>query len=268
MPQIAQAFAQFNRQSRRAIMPFITAGDPDLAFTRDLLVELDTLQPGLFEIGFPYSDPIADGPVIQSSYTRALSKHIKVDQIFDTLRSLKGQLTQPTVAMVSFAIVLRYGTERFLAAAVEAGFSGLIVPDLLWSASDPLLAQCRAHDLHLIPLITPTTPKPRALAIAQHATGFIYYVSVAGVTGERATMPQELFDNLSWLQRETDTPICVGFGVSGPAQVEQLKPVCDGLIVGSAIMRRVAELAENPKAQSAEIIKEIKTFVASLIASA
>jgi len=249
-------------------MPFITAGDPDLEFTGQLLLELDQLSPGLFEIGFPYSDPIADGPVIQSSYTRALANHLKVDQIFEMMCSISDRMTQPTVAMVSYAIVLRYGLDRFLEASVKAGFSGLIVPDFLWNSRDPLQGKCQDAGLHLIPLITPTTPKARAAIIAKQATGFIYYVSVAGVTGERTELPRELADNLTWLRTQTLTPICVGFGVSGPPQVDQLKPFCDGLIVGSAVMRRVAKLTEDPSLSRSEVVAEVKSFVESLIQAA
>ena len=244
-------------------MPFVTAGDPDLKFTKELLLELDKLKPGLFEIGFPYSDPIADGPVIQASYTRALSKQLKVDQILETMESLNSQMTQPRVAMVCYAIVMRYGVQRFLERARQAGFSGLIVPDLLWTEVQTFQKQCHEHGLHLIPLITPTTPRPRAQWLAQQATGFIYYVSVAGVTGERTSLPPELIENLTWLRSQTDVPVCVGFGVSGPTQVQQLKDHCDGLIVGSAVMKRIAAASEGvPRDQ---VLQQVRDFVAELV---
>lgn len=251
---------------RRRIMPFITAGDPDLNFTKSLLLELDKLEPGLFEIGFPYSDPIADGPVIQASYTRALENGLKVDQIFQAMSDIKQQMTQPRVAMVSFAIVLRYGTEKFLQQAANSGFSGLIVPDYLWTEDRSFQQQCREHGLHLIPLITPLTERERAKWIAEQATGFIYYVSVAGVTGERTELPPELVQNLAWLKQQTDTPICVGFGVSGPKQVEQLREHCDGLIVGSAVMKRVAKASAGESKEA--VIAEVSQFVRQLIDAA
>ncbi|MDP1564523.1 MAG: tryptophan synthase subunit alpha, partial [Pirellulaceae bacterium] len=144
MRSISAALTAISSQQQTAVMPFITAGDPDLEFTADLLRTIDRLQPGLIEIGFPYSDPIADGPVIQASYTRALARHLKVEQIFDMVRNVSPELTQPLVAMVSYAIVLRYGTEKFLSTAREAGFSGLIVPDFLWNGDDPLRVMCLA----------------------------------------------------------------------------------------------------------------------------
>lgn len=252
---------------RRHIMPFVTAGDPDLKFTQQLLLTLDALKPGLFEIGFPYSDPIADGPVIQASYTRALGHHLKVDQIFSALAEIKDQLTQPRVGMVSYAIILRYGVQRFLEQATAAGFSGLIVPDFLWNRSNLAFRdECRENGLHLIPLITPTTTPDRAKWLAQEATGFIYYVSVAGVTGERSELPSNLVEQLTELKKSTDVPVCVGFGVSGPAQVQQLKDHCDGLIVGSAIMKRIARASEGISQE--EVVTDVRDFVAELIENA
>lgn len=252
---------------RRHIMPFVTAGDPDLKFTQQLLLALDALKPGLFEIGFPYSDPIADGPVIQASYTRALGHHLKVDQIFSALAEIKDRMTQPRVGMVSYAIILRYGVDRFLQHAAEAGFSGLIVPDFLWNPGNlSFRDQCRQNGLHLIPLITPTTTPERAKWLAQEATGFIYYVSVAGVTGERSELPSNLVDQLTELKKSTDIPICVGFGVSGPTQVQQLKAHCDGLIVGSAIMKRIARASEGIPQD--EVLADVRNFVSQLVENA
>jgi tryptophan synthase alpha chain len=271
MRSISAALSAVSSQQQTAIMPFITAGDPDMEFTADLLRTIDRRQPGLIEIGFPYSDPIADGPVIQASYTRALARHLKVDQIFETVRQVSPELTQPLVAMVSYAIVLRYGTERFLAQARESGFSGLIVPDFLWDGDDPLRTLCLAAGLDLIPLITPTTPPERVARIAQQASGFIYYVSVAGVTGERTGLPEDLARNLARLRRESPIPVCVGFGISQPEQVQELRAHCDGVIVGSAIVKRIAALSESNgvgvRATRAQVLAEIDQFVAALIAA-
>jgi tryptophan synthase alpha chain len=271
MRSISAAISGVNSQRQTAIMPFITAGDPDLEFTAELIQMLDRLQPGLIELGFPYSDPIADGPVIQASYTRALARQLKVDQIFDMVTGIAPQLTQPLVAMVSYAIILRYGTERFLAAAQRAGFSGLIVPDFLWDGDDPLRTLCLAAGLDLIPLVTPTTPPARAARIAQQASGFIYYVSVAGVTGERQGIPADLVSNLALLRRESTVPICVGFGISQPEHVRALRPHCDGLIVGSAIVKRIASLSEQAPGATPptreQVLEQIQQFVESLLAA-
>jgi tryptophan synthase alpha chain len=264
MPAIDDLFSSLRAARRKALMPFITAGDPDLDFTQALVRELASRGADLCEIGFPYSDPIADGPVIQASYTRALDKKTKVADILGAMARVELPRPMPLVAMVSYAIIYRQGIEKFVATAQRAGLAGAIVPDLPAEESKGLAKLCRASEFSLIQLITPTTTKERALRIADSTTGFIYYVSVAGITGERAALPSELIDNVAWLRGQTELPICVGFGISTPDHVRQLAQVADGLIVGSAIVRRVAEAATRPRA---DVLREIGDYVASLIAA-
>src|SRR5262245_13575322 len=185
MPKVADAFAHLRKENRKALMPFVTAGDPDLDFTAAVLQEFARRGCSLCEVGIPYSDPIADGPVIQASYTRALAHKIKLAAILETLGEVAPKLTAPVVTMVSYAIVYRHGLERYVEDAKRAGASGAIVPDLLVEESAALAKVCRAADFSLIQLITPTTPRERAVRIAEATTGFIYYVSVTGITGER-----------------------------------------------------------------------------------
>ncbi len=161
------------------------------------------------------------------------------------------------VAMVSYAIIHRQGADRFLREAVTAGFDGLIVPDLPVEESDSLCRLATALDLRLIQLITPTTPRERAVQIAQSTTGFIYYVSVAGITGERRSLPPELAENVAWLRTQTDLPICIGFGIGNAGQIRELAPVADGLIVGSALVRRLADAQTRPRD---EVVREIGRF--------
>ena len=245
-------------------MPFVTAGDPDLDFLPAVLRELDARGCNLFEIGIPYSDPIADGPVIQASYTRALEKQIKLADILKSMAGLRGELTAPLVTMVSYAIVYRHGLERFVAGAKEAGVAGAIVPDLLVEEADELAAICRREDFSLIQLVTPTTPRDRAVRIAESSTGFLYYVSVTGITGERTELPPQLVDDVGWLREQTELPICIGFGISQAEHIQLLAPVADGLIVGSAIVRRIAKAATRPRA---EVLAEVGEFAAGLIAA-
>lgn len=245
-------------------MPFVTAGDPDLEFTGELLTELASRGAGLIEIGFPYSDPIADGPVIQASYNRALAAGVKVDGILRMLSETLPRLPIPAVGMLSFAIVHRHAPERFAREAQAAGLSGLIVPDLPIEEAPRLSRLCDSAGLSLVQLITPTTPRERARRIADAARGFIYYVAVAGITGERDALPAELVDNVRWLREQTDLPICIGFGISRAEHVRQLAPVADGLIVGSALVRRVAQCADKPRAQ---VRAEVSQFVAELAAA-
>jgi tryptophan synthase alpha chain len=264
MSAIDQLFAKLKDAGQTALMPFITAGDPDLEFTAELLAELAERGCHLCELGIPYSDPIADGPVIQASYTRALSRHVKLDDVLQMLGRTTPDLAAPVVTMVSYAVVYRHGVARYVQDAQAAGVAGLIVPDLPVEESQPLVDVCRAADLSLIQLVTPTTPRDRALRIAAASTGFLYYVSVVGITGERTALPAELLDRVGWLREQTPLPICIGFGISTPQHVQTLASVADGLIVGSAIVRRIADAAQRPRG---EIVREVGDYVQSLLAA-
>src|SRR3990172_2536958 len=262
MSAIDELFTKLRSQKRKALMPFVTAGDPDLKFTAAVLKELVGRGCHLCEVGIPYSDPIADGPVIQASYTRALEHKIKLADILATLGEVAPKLAAPLVTMVSYAIVYRHGLERYVDEVRERGIAGLIVPDLPVEESAALAKICEARALSLIQLVTPTTPRDRALRIAETSTGFLYYVSVAGITGERTALPPELVDNVGWLRTQTDLPICIGFGISRPEHVKLLAPVADGLIVGSAIVRRIAAAGEKPRDQ---VLRDVGDYVAELL---
>jgi len=265
MSAIDQLFQELRAAGRKTLMPFVTAGDPDLGFTAALLRRLAARGCGLFELGIPYSDPIADGPVIQASYTRALEHKIKLADILSMVAEMTAPKTfPPIITMLSYSIVFRHGLERYVAEARAAGVAGAIVPDLPVDEAGPLAEICRRKDFSLIQLITPTTPRDRALRIAERTTGFIYYVSVTGITGERTALPPEIVDNVAWLREQTPLPICIGFGISQPDHVRTLAPVADGLIVGSAIVRHIAEASTKPREQ---ILQEIDDYVAELLAA-
>ncbi len=264
MSTIPDLFKQLRSTGRKALMPFITAGDPDLDFTAALLKEFISRGCHLCELGIPYSDPIADGPVIQASYTRALEHKIKLADIFSTGAGVLPKLGAPVVTMVSYAIIYRHRLEKYVADARAAGFAGAIVPDLPVEESGKLAKICRAADLSLVQLVTPTTPRDRALRIAEASSGFLYYVSVAGITGERGQLPPELVENVNWLRLQTPLPICIGFGISRPEHVHALAPVADGLIIGSAIVRRVAAAAEKPRA---EVLADVGAYVSQMLAA-
>jgi tryptophan synthase alpha chain len=264
MSSIDQLFRQLRSADRKAFMPFITAGDPDLDFTAVVMRELAARGCHLCELGIPYSDPIADGPVIQASYTRALAKHVKLADILSMVAKVSPTVKTPIATMVSYAIIFRHGLERYVAEAKASGVSGAIVPDLPVEDAGPLAEICRREDFSLIQLIAPTTPRDRALKIAEKTTGFIYYVSITGITGERAALPQSILDNVAWLREQTPLPICIGFGISRPEHVRMLSPVADGLIVGSAIVRRMAEASQRPREQ---VLGEIGDYVEELLAS-
>jgi len=264
MSAIDRLFEQLRLSGRKALMPFVTAGDPDLQFTAEVIRRLIERGSSICELGVPYSDPIADGPVIQASYTRALADGIKLGEILEMAGRLTPELSAPVVTMVSYAIVYRRGLEQYVSDAKGSGVAGLIVPDLPVEESGPLSEICGREDVSLIQLITPTTPRQRALRIAERTTGFIYYVSVTGITGERTELPRDLVDNVAWLREQTPLPICIGFGISRPEHVRMLSPVADGLIVGSAIVRRIAETSAKPRRQ---VLAEIGDYVAGLLAA-
>jgi tryptophan synthase alpha chain len=262
MSAVDTLFAQLKSKGEKAFMPFVTAGDPDLEFTAAVLKELVRRGATMCELGIPYSDPIADGPVIQASYTRALGQGIRVDDILQMLGGVTPDLSAPIVTMVSYAICYRYGLERYVAEAKAAGVAGAIVPDLLVEEAGEMAAICRREDFSLIQLVTPTTPRERAVRIAETSTGFLYYVSVTGITGERTELPADLVDNVGWLREQTDLPICIGFGISKPEHVKLLSPVADGLIVGSAVVRRMATERSRE-----EMLADVGALVDELIAA-
>jgi tryptophan synthase alpha chain len=250
MNPIDELFQRLRSQKRKAFIPFVTAGDPDLETTAALIQELARRGAGSIEIGFPYSDPIADGSVVQASYTRVLNRGLKIDDIFQCVRKLGASV--PLIGMVSYSLVHHRGPEKFVVEAQQSGFSGAIVPDLPVDEADDLIRLAAERDFKLIHLVTPTTPRQRAARIAQSSTGFLYVVSVTGITGERAQLPAELIEQLHRLRRETDLPLCVGFGISKPEHVLMLRDHVDGIIVGSALVRRL----EQAKPRSA-LVQEI-----------
>lgn len=262
MSAIDLRFAQLKREGKKAFLPFVTAGDPSIAVTSQLILALQQAGSAMVEVGIPYSDPIADGPVIQDSYTRALDGGIKLSAIMQMAATLAPKLSMPLISMVSYSIIQRIGTEKFLSDSMAAGFAGSIVPDLLVEEADDLRVSCRSKDYSLIHLVTPTTPRDRMLRIAESSSGFIYFVSVTGITGERNELPKDLVSKVAWLRERTELPICIGFGISKVEHVKLLAPVADGLIVGSAIVRKLAE-----KSDSTEAIAGVKELAEQLIAA-
>lgn len=261
--RLSQTFAASRAAGRLAFMPFITAGDPDLAATQAVLGELGRRGVDLIELGFPYSDPIADGPVIQASYTRALARKLTVPQIFDAVRPVTPT-SPPVLAMVSYALVYRRGADWFLDQAREAGFSGLIVPDLPGDEAADLFQLVQSRGLDLVQLVAPTTPRERVRHILQSCSGFVYCIAVAGTTGERDRVADALLSQLRWLRQETELPLAVGFGISQPQHVEPLRELADGVIVGSAIVRQFEALATGAMPRE-QVLRGIGEYAASML---
>jgi tryptophan synthase alpha chain len=263
MSAIDQLFSELRASGKKAFLPFVTAGDPDIETTAAIVRSLAEAGASITEIGVPYSDPIADGPVIQASYQRALEKGFRLPQLFDLGKKLAAETTMPMVTMASYSIIHRTGMQRYVDQAKAAGYSGAIVPDLLVEEAQPLADVCRAADFSLVQLVTPTTPRERQVRIAELSSGFLYFVSVTGITGERSKMPPGLLENVAWLRRQTDLPICIGFGISSAETAATLAPVADGVIVGSAIVRRIAQ-AESRDVAVANVTAFAKEIMAAI----
>jgi tryptophan synthase alpha chain len=261
MSRIADTFAQLKAKKQIAMMPFVAAGFPDLATSMKVISTLQDAGANLVEVGFPFSDPIADGPVIQEAFTQALAKGLKVADIFAGIRELRSKVTLPLVAMVSYSIVFRYGVEKFATAAKSAGFDGTIIPDLPPPEAEKTCETIQRAGLDTILLVSPSTSPERRKTIAKLCSGFVYYLSVAGITGERDKLPADMEPNVRELKSFTNVPVCVGFGIHKPEQVKQMSGFADGAIVGSAFVRRMQQyLNEGPDAvlrASASYCKEL-----------
>lgn len=236
--------AELKAEGSVAFIPFITAGDPDLATTAEALRRLDAAGADVIELGVPYSDPLADGPVIQAASTRALEAHTTLDGVLAMVAEVSPSLRAPLLMFTYYNPIMARGADNFCRQAKAAGISGLLVPDLPMEETGIIREAARAAGLQLTLLATPTTPEPRMKAIASLSEGFVYLVSVAGVTGTRVKTESRVEGLIQSLKGQTDKPVCVGFGVSGPEQASQLAAWgAEGVIVGSALVRALGEAA-------------------------
>jgi tryptophan synthase alpha chain len=238
---VAQRFQQLKQDSQCAFVPFITAGDPDLETTAKALEILANNGADLIELGVPYSDPLADGPTIQAAATRALQKGVQLEDVLAIVKNAVNKIDVPIILFTYYNPIYYRGVESFLQQIKEAGVSGLVVPDLPLEESEILLNSAAAIGIEVILLVAPTSSPERIKAIAEKSQGFIYLVSVTGVTGIRSEMATGVQGLLASLHQATDKPIGVGFGISDPEQAKQIKDWgADAVIVGSAIVKRLA----------------------------
>ncbi len=235
MDKLAQTILQARRDRRKALVPFLVADHPSPARFREALLEAARYA-DVIEIGVPFTDPLADGPVIQAAGANALAQGATMKGLFETLAGLQGAVPPPLVLMLSMNQVLAAG-RTFTRRCADLGVTGLIVPDLPFEESTGLRATCDEADIALVAMLAPTTSEARARAILQQARGFIYLVSVTGVTGVRKEFSPQTLDYLRRVRAMTDKPLCVGFGISAPAQIAQLRDAADGFIVGSALVK-------------------------------
>lgn len=241
MNRIDRRFKELGRRGQKAFIAYITAGDPDLATTAKLVPALETAGVDIIELGIPFSDPLADGPVIQAASQRALRKGTDLKKVFAMVELIRIRTTIPIVFMTYFNPVLKYGLRRFVETCTEVGVDGVIIPDLPVDEAGELGALGKKAGLATIFLAAPTSTPDRLRRIARRSTGFIYYVSLTGVTGARRELPEEVWSQVARLKSMTDKPVAVGFGVSDPAQARKVAAHADGVIVGSAIVRIVGE---------------------------
>lgn len=243
--RINAAFQALRAAGKHAFMPFIVAGDPDMATSAAVLRECAKRGADIVELGVPYSDPVADGPAIQAAFTRALDAGATLAKVFDMVREAREDVDIPIVAMLSYSIVHRVGPAEFMRRAAEAGLDGAIIPDLPVEGAGEAIRAAEDNGLRVIFLVAPSTTESRFRAILERASGFIYCVSVSGVTGERDTLPAELVERVRRIKAETDTPVAVGFGISRPEHVKQVVSVADGAIVGSALVKIIHNAVES-----------------------
>lgn len=259
MNRITQKFIELRAAKKKAFIAFITAGDPNLTVTEKLVLAFEHSGVDIVELGVPFSDPLADGPTIQASSQRALQKGVTLSKILDTVSRIRRKSQIPLILMTYYNPIFHFGEERFVRSAKAAGVDGVIIPDLPPEEAGNLLKAAKKNNLAVIFFLSPTTTKERMKKNIQASSGFIYYVSLTGVTGARKALPQDVIRNVQLAKSLTNKPICVGFGISKPAQVQSLAGIADGVIVGSAI---VNEIRKNTNKKG--FVKKVAVFVSRL----
>ena len=255
MSRIQNAFKQ-----GKAFISFVTGGDPDLETTEKLIVAMEEAGADLIEIGIPFSDPIAEGAVIQEANERALSAGCTTDKLFDMIKGVRGKVSVPLVYLTYINPIYTYGKDRFFKRCVECGSDGVIVPDLPFEEKEELEMDCLKYGVDLISLIAPTS-NDRVRMIAEQATGFIYCVSSMGVTGVRSEIKTDISAMISMVREVTKVPCAVGFGISTPEQAREFATVSDGAIVGSAIVKIISQYGKDSIKPVADYVREMKKAV-------
>jgi len=260
MNRIDATFKRLREEGKKAFIPYITAGDPDLGTTVRMVRALEAAGADIIELGIPFSDPLADGPTIQRAIQRSLDAGCSVKKVFNTVKELRRSVSVPLVFMTYYNIIYNYGLGAFVKDAKAAGADGVIVPDLPLEESGELSAETKKIDFRTVMLTAPTTPPGRFARIAAKSEGFIYYVSLTGVTGARKALSDRLRSDVKKLKRLTSKPLCVGFGVSTAAQARDIARSADGVIVGSAIIKLIEAGLGDKKA----MVEKVRRFAASI----
>lgn len=258
--RIENKFELLKVKSEKALIAYISAGDPDLETTEKLIYAMENSGVDIIELGIPYSDPLADGPVIQQASLRALSAGTSLEKIFDLVKRVRVNSQVPLIFMTYYNPILQYGLEGFVAKAKEVGVDGFIIPDLPVEESFPLQNQCNNNNIVLIPLVAPTTPEARIPQVVKNGRGFIYCVSIAGVTGARESVGSDVPGFMNRVKKATNVPTAIGFGISNPEQAKYMANFSDGVIVGSALIKIIADNLDNKE----KIVDKVSQFVSSL----
>jgi tryptophan synthase alpha chain len=256
--RIDKVFRRLKAKGEKALIPFITAGDPDLETSRRLALEIAARGADLLELGIPFSDPLADGPTIQAASSRALKNQVHFGDVLALAGSLRAETDIPLILMGYYNPILQYGLEKAAAEAAQQGVDGFIIPDLPPEEAESWRQAARAAGISTIFLAAPTSGPERLKTLGRLTKGFLYYVSVTGITGARTELPRELIRELDEVRSLVKCPVAVGFGISTPAQVKGLAPHVDGVVVGSAIVQQVAQFS------GPETVKRIGDFIAAL----
>lgn len=260
MNRVEKKFRELKKLGRKAFIAYITAGDPGINMTKKIVLALEASGADMIELGIPFSDPLADGPTIQAASHRALLKGANLKKIFALVASLRKVTEIPLVFMTYYNPVLRYGIDDFIMDCRKSGVDGVIVPDLPFEEAGDLIKLSKEHGIATIFLVAPTSTRGRTANIVKRSSGFIYYVSLTGVTGARVKLPPEVMSNIRAIKSMTDKPVAVGFGISTPAQARKVSTVADGVIVGSAIVKIIGNSGKNGK----ELLSKVSGFSKTL----
>ncbi len=262
-PSISETFREAGARGESAFVSFITAGFPDKAVFQESLIALDKAGSDVIEVGLPFSDPVADGPVIQLAAKQALDNGTTTAGSLEMVKEVRSEIKAPIVAMTYYNPILRMGNERFASFASDSGISGVIIPDLPPEEADDWMAAARDNDLDTIFLTSVTSPKSRKEMVAALTKGFLYYVSMTGVTGSDLSLPKETLEDIKAMREISKAPVAVGFGISTPEQAATVAKVADGVIVGSALIRKLME-KDSPKDQ-VETVSKLATSLKSAL---
>ncbi len=259
MNRIDQKFSDLKKRKKKAFIAYITAGEPSLKMTKDLVYAFEKSGVDILELGVPFSDPLADGPTIQAASQRALSRGVTLSKILAMVCEIRKKSQIPICLMTYYNPIFHYGENRFVKDAQQSGVDGLIVPDLPPEEAEGLVKEARQQNLSTVFFLSPTTKDGRMRKIINESTGFIYYVSIVGVTGARTEIPLSVVANVKKIKKITDKSVCVGFGISKPEQVKKVASIADGVIVGSAIINEIERNIKNK-----DCVQQVANFVSKL----